>query len=201
MSETRKVLAAAEISGPYVLCPHSISGIEAIYWAQQYPNEIKAIVGLDMAVPASYKEMKENLSFYKILSFAVDAGVLRIFPSMAESEAIDYGTLSAEEKELYSVITNRRTLTKAMMNEASTIQESAERVANGKTIDKPMLMFISDGSGGAGYDETAWRGFEKDFAAKNPNAAVIELDCPHYVHDHEYKRIAEEMKEFLLNVE
>lgn len=40
LSETRTALAKAEISGPYILCPHSISGIEALYWAQTYPNEV-----------------------------------------------------------------------------------------------------------------------------------------------------------------
>ena len=57
LSETRMALDQAEIQGPYVLCPHSLSGLEALYWAQKYPDEVEAIVGLDMAVPAYYDEM------------------------------------------------------------------------------------------------------------------------------------------------
>ena len=34
--------------GPYVLCPHSMSGLEAVLWAQKYPDKVEAIVGLDM---------------------------------------------------------------------------------------------------------------------------------------------------------
>ena len=49
--ETREALSLAGISGPYVLCPHSMSGIEGIYWASKYPDEVTAIIGLDMAVP------------------------------------------------------------------------------------------------------------------------------------------------------
>lgn len=45
-------LDKAGIQDPYVLCPHSLSGLEALYWAQKYPDEVEAIVGLDMAVPA-----------------------------------------------------------------------------------------------------------------------------------------------------
>ena len=48
LSETRMALDQAEIQGPYVLCPHSLSGLEALYWAQKYPDEVEAIVGLDL---------------------------------------------------------------------------------------------------------------------------------------------------------
>ena len=47
----RNALKAAGIQGPYILCPHSYSGLESIYWAQNYPEEVEAIIGLDMAVP------------------------------------------------------------------------------------------------------------------------------------------------------
>ena len=30
----RDAMKAADIQGPYILCPHSYSGLEAIYWAQ-----------------------------------------------------------------------------------------------------------------------------------------------------------------------
>ena len=40
LEDTRTALAKAGIEGPYVLCPHSMSGIEALYWAQQYPEEV-----------------------------------------------------------------------------------------------------------------------------------------------------------------
>ena len=55
LEETRAALVAAGVNGPYVLCPHSMSGLEALYWAQQYPEEVEAIVGLDMAVPDAYE--------------------------------------------------------------------------------------------------------------------------------------------------
>ncbi len=44
----------ADIKGPYLLIPHSMSGLEAIYWAQNFPNEVSGIVSIDMAVPYSY---------------------------------------------------------------------------------------------------------------------------------------------------
>ena len=48
LRQDREALQKAGITGPFVLCPHSLSGVEAILWAQKYPNEVEAIVGLDM---------------------------------------------------------------------------------------------------------------------------------------------------------
>ena len=42
--------------GPFVLLPHSMSGLEAIYWAQKYPDEVMGIVGMDMAFPKAYEK-------------------------------------------------------------------------------------------------------------------------------------------------
>ena len=44
LEDTRTALSEAGISGTYVLCPHSMSGIEALYWAQQYPEEVEAFI-------------------------------------------------------------------------------------------------------------------------------------------------------------
>ena len=55
LEETRKALTLAGESAPYILFPHSLSGIEALYWAQKYPNELVSIMGLDPAVPKVYE--------------------------------------------------------------------------------------------------------------------------------------------------
>lgn len=45
--ETREALKKSGERGPFVLFPHSMSGLEALYWAVKYPEEICGIVGLD----------------------------------------------------------------------------------------------------------------------------------------------------------
>lgn len=57
LDETRLALQLAGEKAPYVLVPHSMSGLEAIYWAQKYPNEIAAIIGLDPLIPGAFKVM------------------------------------------------------------------------------------------------------------------------------------------------
>lgn len=190
------VVEKAGIQGPFVLCPHSMSGIEALYWAQKYPHEVKAIIGLDMSVPQSYENFQMNLPLLKLGAFAADAGILRWIPGIAESDAIKYGTLTQAEKEIYHTVFYRRTATVTMLNEVQEIKASAAKVFAGGTPDVPILIFSSNGQG-TGWPEYEWRGYQKEFINSCTDGTMIELDCSHYIHDIAYETIAKEMTAFL----
>ncbi len=196
LADTRAALAAAGVEGPYILCPHSMSGIEALYWAQQYPDEVSAIVGLDMAVPGAYEDYKMNNLALKLSQLAARMGIIRLLPGVAESEAMKYGTLTEEEKEIYKAVFFSRTATTTMMNEVSSIKENAKTVENAGIPQVPMLLFVSNGTG-TGWEQEAWRNYQKDYIKEVSNGKLVELNCSHYVHDHEYELIAEEMREFI----
>lgn len=196
LSETREALLEVGINGPYILMPHSMSGIEALYWAQKYPEEIRAIVGLDMAVPESYEDYPINMPMIRLSSLAADVGITRWIPDISESDAVKYGTLTEDEKELYKVIFYRRTATKTMLNEVQEIKTNAKKVKEGGLPDIPILMFSSNGQG-TGWDEKTWRQIQKNYIEKFEEGELINLDASHYVHNMDYERIAEETKLFI----
>lgn len=197
LEDTRTALQEAEIEGPYILCPHSMSGIEALYWAQQYPEEVSAIIGLDMAVPGAYKEYQINMPMLRLSQFAARIGITRLIPNISESDAIKYGTLSEEEKEIYRAVFYQRTATTTMMNEVNIVKENAKVVEITGVPQVPMLLFVSNGMG-TGWDENIWKQLQREYVEKKENAELIELSCPHYVHDHEYELISEKMREFII---
>ena len=197
LSETRMALEKAGIEGPYVLCPHSMSGLEALYWAQKYPEEVEAIIGLDMAVPAYYDEMRISIPITKLGQYGAALGITRWIPSLAESDAIKVGTLSEEEKEIYRAVFYQRTATVTMIDEVKAVKDNAKTVKENGVPQVPMLLFISNGSGGTGFTEEMWRRIPKEYIAGCDNASYIELDCPHYVHDYEYEKISEEIRNLL----
>lgn len=197
LSETRMALEKAEIEGPYVLCPHSMSGLEALYWAQKYPEEVEAIIGLDMAVPAYYDEMHISIPITKLGQYGAALGITRWIPGLAESDAIKAGTLSEEEKEIYRAVFYQRTATVTMIDEVKAVKDNAKTVKENGVPQVPMLLFISKGSGGTGFTEETWRRIPKEYIAGCDNASYIELDCPHYVHDYEYEKISEEIRNLL----
>jgi pimeloyl-ACP methyl ester carboxylesterase len=197
LEDTRAALSAAGLSAPYVLCPHSMSGLESLYWVQKYPEEVSAIIGLDMAVPQYYENMKINVPLMRVASWAAGIGITRLIPKISESDAIKNGTLTDTEKEIYRAVFYNRTATVTMINETAAVKENAKKVASMGVPQLPMLLFISDGSGGTGFDKETWRSIQEDYVSQVDDGIYIELDCPHYVHDYEYNAISEKILEFL----
>lgn len=196
LSETRMALEKAEVQGPYILCPHSMSGLEALYWAQKYPKEVEAIIGLDMAVPGYYDEMNISIPVMKAGQYGAALGITRWIPSLAESDAMKFGTLSDKEKEIYRAVFYQRTATVTMINEMKTVKDNANVVKENGVPQVPMLLFLSNGSGGTGFTEERWRSIPKEYISASENARFIELDCPHYVHDYKYEEIGREIRNF-----
>lgn len=84
-----------------------------------------------------------------------------------------------------------------MLREAAAVRDNAETVRRLEPPHVPMLLFLSDSSGGTGFDEETWRGIPKEYFAGMENVSFVELDCPHYVHDWEYEQISGTMIDFL----
>ena len=192
LSETRAALAAADIDGTYVLCPHSMSGLEALYWAQQYPEEVEAIVGLDMAVPEAYLNFKNNAFMNATSQFNAKTGMIRLVPLLNELDCVEHGTLTEEEKEIVHALLYKNFSNRTTINELKYISENAKIVWAGEIPQVPMLLFISNDTSTTELTDATQR-----YANTVENAKVIQLDCPHYVHDYEYNMIGEEIKNFL----
>ena len=199
LSETREALLKSGIEGPYILFPHSMSGIEALNWAQVYPDEIKAIIGLDMAVPAAYENLNINMLLVRLGTLAANTGLTRWMINLSENDAIKHGTLTDEEKELYKAIVYRRTSTQNMMNEIKNIKTNARKVKEKGTPNVPILLFSSNGQE-TGFNEQKWVEIQKNFTHQLDHAKLIELDSSHYIHNIDYEQIAEEAKEFIENI-
>ena len=142
--------------------------------------------------------MNINIPIMRIASWAANLGVTRFIPGISDSDAIKNGTLSDDEKEIYRAIFYSRTATVTMINETERVKENAEKVSSMGAPQLPVLLFISDGSGGTGFDKETWRKIPKEYIAQIDKGEYIELNCPHYVHDYEYKTISENIIAFLL---
>ncbi|KMK76725.1 hydrolase [Alkalihalobacillus pseudalcaliphilus] len=196
LSETREALIKSEVEGPYILFPHSMSGIEALYWAQLYPKEVEAIVGLDMAVPAVYEDLNIPITVIRLGEMAANMGLTRWVPNLSVSEALKHDILTEEESDLYQTILYRRTSTKNMVNEVSQIKENAKRVEKEQLPNVPMLLFSSNGQG-TGWDERSWIDFQEEFIRRHGNSKLIKYNSTHYIHHINFEEIAEESKEFI----
>jgi pimeloyl-ACP methyl ester carboxylesterase len=130
VEETRQALRGAGIEPPYILAPHSLSGIYALHYAREHPDEVSAIIALDTSVPETNNYVKdEGRKSFTSRSFLRISGVMRLislfrknlggYPGEFYSEAeiatmdrmilrnIDNGTMIEESNEIYG---NRREL-------------------------------------------------------------------------------------------
>jgi len=192
LDETRQALTAAGESPPYVLVPHSMGFLEAVHWANGYPHEVTAMIGLDPAVPPVYEIMPSQRLKVALISFIDGTGLLRLAPSIClESPAANY--LTDSEMSAYCSIMVRRTFSADMRAEVEAIEANAQRVAAEGVPDVPLYAFISNGEGQpidnwgevlAAYVEAAGGHYEM-------------LDVGHHVHAEAPDLIAEEIRVFL----
>ena len=192
LRQDREALEKAGIEGPFVLCPHSMSGLESIMWAQDYPDEVEAIIGLDMVLPRTYDEFDLDgvLRLEKLAALARKLGIVRFYYSDSSLPS----ALSKEEKELYRAIACRKAVNIDVINEGLSITEAVSEIDSKPKPDVPMMMFLSDGKEVKG---TNWIESHYDYASDLSYAKVIELDCGHYVHNFMPERIADDIREFI----
>lgn len=204
LEETRKALKLSGEDGPYVLVPHSMSGLEAIYWAQKYPDEVKAIIGLDPGIPDVYEKSSDLLSQknkLNFMNFILRIGLSR-FMDRAELEKnlplIKSKELSREDKDKIIAIFHKSSITKNMLNEVDFIQENANKVkANGVPINTPMYFFISDASD---VIIPNWKEQLSKYVSNIKFGRFKYLDCGHYIHHEKSDIIANEIKDFLKEI-
>ena len=197
LTETRAALNGAGVPGPYVLLPHSMSGIEALRWAQEHPDDVAGIIGLDPAVPASYDGYPiPHPAAVRLLALGAETGLTRVLPGVADSAAaIESGRLSEEEAAEYRTITHRRTLTADMRNELTSVETSAALVDAEGVPTVPMHLLVSNGEG-TGLDPSEWRGMLDAYAAVAGGDAV-HLDAGHYLHQEATEQVADQVRAFL----
>lgn len=193
LQEVRQALHLAGERGPYVLLPHSMSGLEAVYWAQQYPDEILAIVGLDMSTPESYEFMDvskvRRQMFLARVSTAL--GVHRI-PGLYP---LHTATLDEAEIEQQKRLMFRNAMNIDHRLEAEAVFDNALKVKSGQPLTTQLLMFTSTGDEMGDY----WLLCQENFAEAN-GGQLIYLDAGHYIHHEQADKIVADTKEFLRKV-
>lgn len=203
--ESREALQCAGIKPPYILMPHSYSGFETIYWANTYPDEIIAVLSIDMGLPETAAEMGKILTAEKVdanirrtrkfYSKIKKRGILtKIFKNKLENASglmtSDY--LTDEEKKLYQELFYKN------LGNDDIFAENRELVSNGETAGKtgmlkvPAFFYISDMK--VPLKQGSWR----DYAIKYAESIGAEYrltDKGHLM----YSRIPGEMASDFIN--
>ena len=192
VSIQRQALAALGETGPYILAPHSMSGIEAIRWKQKFPDEVCAIIGIDMATPLSFsvwtdEDIKKTVRLMKILRN------LKLAAALSSASNL---SLTEDEFKQHKLLKKRNTFNICCINEAREVLNNAKKVGEDGNIQCPTLLFSSNGKD----QERDWTLNQEKFAAIM-GARLISYDCGHYIHHFKSDDMCEKIIEFVNSLE
>ena len=198
LENTRTALAGLNIEGPYSLIPHSFSGVVALYWAQKYPNEVKAIIGLDATTPYSMS-LLPVLSKFKLfmLSLISKMGMTRLMDEatlMKMLPLLDSIELTDCEKKAYRYLFYKCAISKNMINELRYMHKNVETLARMEIPSQtPMLYFISSKQN---ERVKGWTDSIISYLGHIKQHEIVILDDTHYLHHNQSAIINTHIRDF-----
>lgn len=146
LEDTRKALELSENKGPYVVVATGTAGIEACHWANKYPEEVEAIIGITMKYPEEFKETTTDdyCGFFDYLTVPFcKIGGMRLIGSLKVID--DYGIYNEGQVATRNALIMKGGYTQDMYNEDYATVDNAMLVADeGWPVDTPCYLIYSN---------------------------------------------------------
>ncbi len=169
VNEIRTALKELDIKPPYILMPHSMSGLYSLYYADKYPDEVEGIIGIDMSLPQKQLERWQNGSFKKLSSEELDGANVSIVNQ--------WNSFYENSKELENIKYSEKLPVLVFL--------ATEQVDSVNDMIK------------SGNMKTSWEDINKNMIT-NPDIQSIKiLDGTHYLHHEQANEISVISKEFI----
>ena len=210
VSESRAALKALGIEPPYILAPHSYSGFEAIYWANTYPDEVKAVLGVDMGLPNMMKAQAKEIPDEKKRAMVAKSKALMqklakrgLLDKLLRSKTVNASglltgdELTAEEKQTYEEIYYKNIASEAVFEEAILAERNAAAAESTGCLRCPACLIVSNMR--SPVKALSWQQAAKDYAAEC-KAEIHLLDEGHMMYTKIPDKMAGIYKAFLEKV-
>lgn len=213
VNETRIALKKSGIDGPYILMPHSISGLYTMYWTHKYPNEVESVIGLETAFadivnyigPEYYQMSHLNSLIYKL---GIPRFFINVFPSwFGYSESVSDVDKKYIDTAKYLICKN--IMNDTVINEVHSEYQNMLDIKDYKYPENlPVLTVLAQSSidssrkllntkyWPAPKDEIQFH--EELFTNKNIQKIEV-LNGDHYVFHHNTEKLSKLVKEYINN--
>lgn len=200
VEELRTALIKSNIEGPYILMPHSISGIYSMYYANKYPDEIKAIIGIDPTLPDALEYFDETVpTMPKYMSFIAPTGIARLGLYLSPDGFLplaDEGTYSDQNLKMTKILSARRGYNKNVVNEANEINNNIEKTHNlSFPSDMPVMIFTTNDEK-VNEEGKSNITFYQSQLSNAPFHKLVPIEGHHYLHWTQYQEMSEYVHEF-----
>lgn len=177
VEELRMALRMSGEKGPFVLMPHSVSGIYAIWYANTYPEEVASVIGIDCALPKQVEYFGgSNPHIPQLAKLVNPLGIQRILcavsPTMFISDNKE-GIYKEENLEEQIILSNRIGYNYTVINETNTVAENIEKTFELEFSENmPLLFFTTENK----------KSFYESYIKNTQLQKVAVLDAGHYMH-------------------
>ncbi|TFB52374.1 alpha/beta hydrolase [Cryobacterium tagatosivorans] len=201
-AEIHEALARIGVAEPYVLAGHSISGFYTLYYANAYPEEVSAVIGIDPTMPSGKadqraagesKGSKGGIPWSRIPSVT---GLVRLADSIAPSLAEPAGdAYTASERERLRLMSSWNFANPALTDEGLEMGNNAWKLQGLSYPDGiPVLDFLAQES----IDTIpGWVGDHERQLENVRQHKIVLLKGDHYLHWTQSAVMAEEITDFL----
>jgi pimeloyl-ACP methyl ester carboxylesterase len=197
-TELHEALSTLDIKGPYVLAGHSLGGLYTLDYANRYPSEVSAVIGIDPTVPTAQfeKEAAGNGGGMHIPGILSTTGFVRTVvwatPSVVDPKSDDYTA---------SEITRMRQMTSWNFGNAAVADEAAHIASNAAALREatypdnlPVLHFLASDSVAS---RPEWLDSHKEQLQNVSRHEIVELEGQHYLHWTQSQAMADRITQFL----
>ncbi|CAM4227528.1 alpha/beta hydrolase [Saccharibacillus endophyticus] len=199
--ELREALIQAEVKPPYVLTAHSLGSLEAIRFAQRYPDEVAGIVTIDSGSPEFYLTFPErNMQLQRV---AIKSGIVRAlyhvngFAEYLNGQRNGLRLLSPEMKEQDRLATLLVAINDNVTDEIRNVHVNAQKVIDDKTrLDIPMTQLVADRFGEVAEDWLdAQRAFGESWSTQSQTSVV--QNSAHSIQAYDPQAVADAVLELM----
>lgn len=220
LSETRQAIEKCGISGEYTLVPIGTAGVEAIYWAKEYPEEIKGIFGISINYPEQFASITQDeycgFFDYLLVKFC-DIGGQRIMKTVYPNN--DYALYTPLQMNIRNALISNNGYTRDMYNEDLAMVDNAAKVAKEGWPEDVNIFVLYANPLMEPYrktNEDADKQYQQameinpnndyialyneelfDYYAQHKNVTIEEIDGPVRIYTYNPQQIAEKIVNFL----
>ena len=198
--ELHEVLSKLGIKSPYTLAGHSLGGFYTLHYANKYPKEVSAVIGIDPTVPASKAakdgppastEMPAAGSWAHIPS---TLGLVRWATAFGYGEPGGDGFTNAERQQMRQ-LTSVNFGNQAVTDETLRMGENATKLRDVRYPEGlPVLDFLSQDTMGQQSD---WLSAHQRQLSNLEHHELVVLKGEHYLHWTQSKVMAQKIRDFL----
>ncbi|GAA1595865.1 alpha/beta hydrolase [Leucobacter chromiireducens] len=177
----------------YVLMGHSITGLYALEYVANYPDEVTAFVGIDTSVPEQ-PGMDQVPAIIQAAPAIRGLGLLRVMTALGGDPLAENPAYTDTDRERIHVTTMKNSMAPTYLDEVHLLGRNFAR-AEGQTFPSSLPVLLMYQANNPAFP--TWTAMHEAQAATVDHAVTLEIDADHYLHHTQSEEAVAATEEFL----